>query len=159
MSVKLLHSSQPDSWKYVPILEARIRAFINEYSSDVNADYLIQWLRMSFISNGPTALMLVAVDDDGIVTGHLVALAEQWFGKPVVSIIQLESDEPLTPDVVAQGEHAIRAFAIYSKAEHVQIAARNKAAARLFARRGFVEGRVLMKRPVHPVKGQALEGL
>ena len=132
----------------MPKVEARVRAFCAAYSSDINPEYLNQWIRMSFISSGPTALVLAAVDDDGIVVGHLVALAEKYFGSNVVSVLQIESDERITPEMWRQGEFALDAFAKYSQATHIQIAARNRAAARLFARRGFVEGRVMMRRPV-----------
>lgn len=150
IEMKLLHSSQKDTWKYVPVVEDRIKAFCKEYSSDVNPDFLIQFLRMSFISSGPTSLMLAGVDEDGIVVAHCIVLAEKWFGTNVVTMAQLEVDRGtiLTEDDWKRGEVAIEAFAQFHGAQQIQVAARNKAAARLFSRRGFGEGRVLMKKPV-----------
>lgn len=155
VQIKLLHSSQKETWALVPKVEDRIRAFVAAYASDMNPEYLIQWLRMSFISNGPTSLTLAGVDEDGVVVGHAVALAEKWFGTNVVTLVQLEVDPGtrLTAEDWAQGEKALAAFAAYTHATHIQIAARNKAAARLFARHGFREGRVLMRRAVEGCAG------
>lgn len=155
ISVALIHGSQRSAWGYVPIVEGRVRAFCKEYASDMDADYLVQFLRMSFVSSGPTSLVLAALDPDGVVVGHCIAIAEEWFGKRVVTLVQLEVDRGtiLTKEEWATAENAFLAFAHYHKAENITVAARNPAAARLFTRRGFQGERILMKRPV-PVEGR-----
>lgn len=150
VTVQLVHSSQKDTWKYVPEIEARIKTFCHEYESSMNPDFLNQWLRMSFISSGPTAMVLVGLDEDECIVGHCVSLAEKWFGTNVISVVQLSVDPGtvLTKDEWAKGEMALAAFAQYHQATQIRVAARSRAAARLFTRRGFKEDKVLMTRPV-----------
>ncbi len=148
--MRFWHGSVRDAWAKTPAFEDRVRAFATEFETGTDPAFVIQHLRMSFVSSGPTSLVLLYVDDDEIIVGHVVCLAEMWFGKPVVSIMQLQVDPGtrLTAEEWKVAEDAVVAFAKFHKAETIQIAARSRAAARLFRRRGFSGEWVLMKRAV-----------
>jgi hypothetical protein len=112
---------------------------------------------MSLVSSGPTSLALAALDEDDIMVGHCLVIAEMFAGHPVITITQLEIDPGtrLTAEEWVLAEKAVMSFAAYHKAETVNIAARSRAAARLFRRRGFSGEWVLMKRAVQAVEGRA----
>lgn len=148
MVIKLIHHTLPGAWGLVEDYFARVDAFCTKYDSDINTPALLEYLRMSFISQKPTALMIGQFDESGKMTGHLLALAERWFGRPVVTVVQIESEAPVGKDIWQQAETALKLFCYAHDAELVQITARNKAVARLFRRHGFSEKAVLMKRPV-----------
>jgi hypothetical protein len=134
------------------VFEDRVRAFCKDYETGMDPNWLVQFFRMSFVSSGPTSLVLLALDQDGLVVGHCFVIAEMFAGHPVITITQLQVDHGtyLTQEEWAAAEAAVMAFAAYHKAETVNIAARSRAAARLFRRRGFTGEWVLMKRSVSP---------
>lgn len=148
--VTVVHSSLRYTWKLFPEVASRIAAFSERYESRMDREQFENYLRLCFVSQKPTALMLAGLDEDGIVVGHTVAIAEQWFGTPVCTIVQLEVDkgEKLTRAVWEQSEGLIRLFCKAHKIETIQIAARNEAVARLFGRQGFVRDRILMHWPL-----------
>jgi hypothetical protein len=147
VSIKLLHSSLRDSWPLFPVFMDRIKAFSEAYESDMDYPLFAEYLHMSFIAQKPTALMIAEMEDDKVV-GHMVAIAERWFGTPCVTVVQIQSDKAVSEQVWTEAQSALQFFAVAHDAKFIQIAARNPALARLFGRRGFKEGRILMKRPV-----------
>jgi hypothetical protein len=146
--IGLLHHSLPGTWKDFEDVCKRIRAFSNQYEADADVEVLLEFVRFNFMAKAPSSLVIAAYDEEGLVCGHLLAIAEVWFGRRVVTVVQVQSDEPLNPAVWEQSEEALNAFSRYHQAVLIQIAARSKAAARLFSRHGFVEKAVLMKRNV-----------
>lgn len=148
MRVEILHHKNRGSWQYFPAFLDRVRAFVNTYDSDMKLDLLEQVMRMSFVSDVPTMLMFVGLDDDGIVFGHCLAMNENWMGNPVTTVVQLEADQIVPQEVWADGMQAIRTFSAFHRATYIQLAARSRAVARLFRKYGFEETRVLMRQPV-----------
>lgn len=158
MSFKILHASDTDSWPLFPKAIQRIRTFCNLYDSDVNQYILVEYLKLSFVSPQPTAFVMVAVDDnDGYVWGHLLCISEKWFGDPSVTIVQMEKDKAyrLSKSDWLEGWKALKTFCWFHHAKYLQVAARSRAAARLFVKQGFSEKRILLRMNVEPVEGRA----
>jgi len=153
-STQLLHSILSDSWRYYPEFQKRVKEFCTKYDSDADSDALCRFLRLSFVSDKPTAFMAVGLDGDGVVVGHLLAIVEQWFGKPVCTILQLESEDKIPKEVWDDTMSALRTFGKVHNIEFFQLAARSEAAARLFRRYGFQRTRTIMKMPV---EGRAVQ--
>lgn len=150
VTVHVLNHRDRDSWRYFPEYQKRVKTFATAYDSDVDPDLLSQYMRMSFVSDQPTCLMMVGLDADDIIVGHALVIAEKWFGNPVITIVQLEMNRGtvLSLNEWAQGKSVIQGFCAMHSAKFIQLAARNRAAARLFSRHGFQETRVIMRLPV-----------
>lgn len=158
-SAQLIHGSQKEAWKLYPEVIKRIRDFCVIYDSMIDVASFDEFLRMSFVSAKPTALIVAGLDDDGFVCGHLVAVSERWFNKPVVTILQLEADDRISPAVWQEVLQSLKLFAAAHGAEQFQLAARNEAVARLFRRYGFKNDKILMRMPVEGWAGKAADSL
>lgn len=150
----IVHSSIPGAWKIFPEVVDRIKFFCAEHDSDMDVNAFEDYLKLSFISPMPTTLLIAAFNESGELCGHLVALAERWFNVPVVTVVQVKSDERLPKDKWDEAYDSLKLFATYHKAKFIQLAARNRAVARLFGMRGFTETRILMKQPVEGRAGK-----
>lgn len=149
--VVALNHSDRATWKHFPDFLHRLEGFCRFLESSVNVPALTKFCEWSFVADEPTALMLVGLDEDGFVCGHLLAIAELWFGTKVVTVVQIEVDKgTIFPEPWRYvGSEMLTEFANKHQATIIQIAARNRAVARLFQRQyGFKEDRILMKRPV-----------
>ena len=159
VDVVLLHHTVPESWKHFPEYLRRVRAFCAEFDSDMNVQMLEDYLRASFIAPKPPALMIVGVDDDGIVFGHTLAIAETWFGHPTVTVVQLQSDMRIPKDIWDRCRTSVELFAQAHHAKFIQLAARSKALVRLYRKHGFTEERTIMRMPFDGRAGQPDQGV
>lgn len=157
MTLLVVEKSDPLAWGLMPMLCERIRAFCTKYDSDAKPETFIQQLQTSFVLREPGIIGMLLLDGNVNVTGHIVVSLEEWMGTRMATILQLESDEPLTEELVRAPLEWFEWWAIANKAEHFQCFARNQAAARLFERKyGFQNMRVLMRKKLQPVA--AVEG-
>jgi hypothetical protein len=103
---------------------------------------------MSFIAPEPTALLLLALDEDGYCFGHCLCLSEKWFGLPAVTVVQLQVDDGYTApkELWKEGAEQVVYFSWQHQAIFMQAATRSKAAARLFSRWGFKQDKYLLRR-------------
>jgi len=146
----VVHSSIDASWSLFPEFMGRVKSFCSTYDSDINLPILEEFLKMSFVSKKPSALMILGLDEQGTPLAHMLAIAEAWFGYPVVTVVQLEADKRIPQELWYEAEAAIDTFAQAHNANIVQIAARNQSVARLFRMKGgFKENRIIMRRPVN----------
>lgn len=154
LRVMILERRDNAAWAYWPVAWKRIEAFCRAYDSDADIPTLWQTLAENFASPGPQSIPLLLLDDKGMAIGHLLVCIEDWVGRRVCSIVQLEVDGALSAEVIDPAFDWIKRWAIAQGCEILQCFARNDAVARLFRQKyGFEAARTLMRQRL--VKAEA----
>ena len=154
LTIMVCERSDSDSVRLFPELLRRVRAFCAEYDSDAEIATMEDALWANFASRAPSLYGMLLLNDHGVVLGHLIVAREDWMGCQMATIIQLESDVPLSDEVLDPAYAWVKAYAIASGAEHLQCLARKESLARLFRMRyGFEHKRTLMRLRLRPRAG------
>jgi len=80
MSYQILriHKDDPRSWGLMPWLFARIYKFSDTHDSTWTPNEMCTLVQNAFVWNSPFLGLWAAVNDDGMIGGHLLATAEPW---------------------------------------------------------------------------------
>lgn len=148
------------AWVYMPAALNRIRAFCAAIDSDADPEMMAEAVYHSFVSDNPTCLCFLLLDDAGAVRGHLVVVLEQWMGCKAATIVQLETDVAI-PDTVGKSVMAyLEGWARARGCKFFQCLARTTSTARLFEQRyDFKPIRVLLRRPIPAQPGEKTDAV
>lgn len=152
LTVLILEQTDAAAWGYMPELLRRAYAFCEKYESDANAAMLLASIKQSFVNPTPGIIgMLLVMEGRGVI-GHLVVTLEEWMGCRMATIVQIESEIVLTPEILEAPFEYLNNWALLSGAKFFQCLARNETVARLFQQKyGFERKRVLMRKALKPV--------
>lgn len=146
LRVLILERRDNAAWAYWPVAWKRIAEFCEKYDSDAHAPTLWQTLVENFASPGPQSIPILLLNDKGEAIGHLLVCIEDWVGRRVCSIVQLEVDGVLSTEVVGPAYDWVKRWAMAQGCEILQCFARNDVVARLFRQKyGFEASRTLMR--------------
>lgn len=99
----------PASWQMMPMFEARVRAFLKEFSPEfdsVRTDRFIAEMRNRWVNMPALAgyCIIMAGGDTPLeqkAVGHILSWVQDLFGKPYIMLFQLACDETWeTPEMV-----------------------------------------------------------
>ena len=151
LTVLILEQTDAAAWQLMPELLKRVYEFCQKYDSDANTPQLLGSIKQSFVHPTPGIIGMLLLMN-GKVTGHLLVTLEEWMGCRMATIVQIESDVPLTHDIVDGPFEFLNDWAVFSGARYFQCLARNDTVARLFSQKyGFQRQRVLMRKRLEPV--------
>lgn len=152
LTVLILEQTDATAWQLMPELLRRTYDFCQKYDSDANTAMLLGSIKQAFVLPTPGIVgMLLLMEGKGVV-GHLIVTLEEWMGCRMATIVQIESDIPLTHDIVDGPFEFLNDWAVFSGARYFQCLARNDTVARLFQQKyGFERKRILMRKRLEPV--------
>lgn len=143
------------AWALMPELFRRVENFNLRYDTDSKPGRLNEALRRSFIESMPGMIGMLLLTDKAVI-GHLVVTLEDWMGTKMATIIQLESDEPITPEMMDVPYEFLHHWAAGNGCAFLQCMARSEVVARLFRQKyGFDQKRILMRKAIAVVQGES----
>jgi hypothetical protein len=132
----------------------RIVSFCEKYDSDADPGFLAIAVAQSVVLDQPRYLLLLGFAEtdelrSDVPMAHLLATLEEYHGRRVVMISQLEHDPDagrFSDEVYTEGLRQVREWALSLGASTIRVWARTEQVARVFEKRaGFVRSpRVLM---------------
>lgn len=148
LAVLIVERGDHEAWALMPELLRRVTAFCVQYDSDAKNGMLQEALIRSFVLPNPGYIGMLLIKD-GAIIGHLVVALEDWMGVRMATIVQIEADVHLSPEIVDVPLKWLEDWARLSGANYFQCLARNDALARLFqSKYGFERKRILMRKPL-----------
>lgn len=146
------------SWSMMPELQRRVKAFCETYDGEADPVVVVAILKQSFVSPTPGMVGWLHLDEFGKVIGHCLLTVGDWMGTKIVTVLQLELERSLTPELGAAMMSWIERFGRANQAKHIHCTTRNEAIARLFARQyGFSKKLVWMARPINVTQMPAMK--
>ena len=92
MSLVRLQRDAPDTHRYLSPVMDRVRRMSHRMSG--NPDGLVQTVWTLFAQANVGLWLVVALNEKGAIIGHALAMYDNWDGKPVGWVTQVEMDTP-----------------------------------------------------------------
>jgi len=147
--IKTLEKTDAQSWGYVPDVLSRIETFIKEIGSDYPVKQMQGLFLQSLIADEPAVKVMVALDENGAVVGHLIGALEQRFGYYYLAIMQYSLDRSVPRELLKDAFDAMCEWARKYGITEVYLTTIDEKRVRMFRQFwGFELHRFTMKRAI-----------
>lgn len=93
-AVRLLTREDPDDWRWLPAVCARLAAFCAQYEQQADAQALVRTVQQAFVMDDPGMVCLAFWRDDALI-GHMLCDRAILYYRPIVTVHQYALDRSL----------------------------------------------------------------